>query len=37
MAAVLSCIMPVYNGEEYLEKSVQSVLYQSFALSLIHI
>ena len=31
MAAVLSCIMPVYNGEEYLEKSVQSVLDQSFA------
>ena len=23
--------MPVYNGEEYLEKSVQSVLDQSFA------
>ena len=31
MAAVLSCIMPVYDGEEYLEKSVQSVLDQSFA------
>ncbi len=31
MAAVLSCIMPVYNAAEYLEKSIQSVLDQSFA------
>ncbi len=31
MAAVLSCIMPVYNGAEYLEKSVASVLDQNFA------
>lgn len=31
MAAVLSCIMPVYNAEQFLEKSIESVLNQSFA------
>lgn len=31
MAAVLSCIMPVYNAEQYLEQSIKSVLNQSFA------